>query len=245
MYKNITLKIEQDYETLSIKAAQIFAKSITENPSKCFGFATGATPIGMYKELVKMHQQDKLNFSEMCSFNLDEYHPIAPDSPQSYRYFMNENLFSHVNINKNNIFIPDSKAADPQMEAKEYEAKIETKGGIEMQILGIGVNGHIGFNEPTDSFSADTRYTALAKATINANARHFDNAEDMPTHAITMGIRSIMLAKHILLLANGVSKATILKDALYGAITPLVPASVLQLHPSVTVVVDKEAAKLL
>ncbi|MCL2017009.1 MAG: glucosamine-6-phosphate deaminase [Defluviitaleaceae bacterium] len=241
----MTIIVAEDYETMSHKAAEIFAESITANPNKSFGFATGATPVGMYKNLVKLHKQENLDFSGVSTFNLDEYHPLAPDSPQSYRQFMYDNLFSHVNINKNNIFIPDSKAADPHMEAKEYEAKIENKGGIEMQILGIGLNGHIGFNEPNETFDANTRYTPLAKATIESNARHFASAEDVPTNAITMGIRSIMLARHILLLANGVNKATILRDALLGAITPLVPASILQLHQSVTVVIDKEAATLL
>ena len=239
---NININIEQDYEALSRKAAQIFAKKIKENPTGAFGFATGSSPIGLYKELVRMHKEEGLDFSGITAFNLDEYHPISRTSEHSYYYFMQEHLFRHVNINQGKVNIPDGMAKDTETECCSYEAKIAEAGGIVAQILGIGLNGHIGFNEPGESFEANTRYIPLAEMTLNANAQHFSNPDEMPRHALTMGIRTIMMAKSIILLANGPAKASIMKDAITGAITPLVPASALQLHPSVNVVMDKEAA---
>ena len=245
MHRNIRLEIETDYAAMSQKGAQIFAKAVKEQPQGAFGFATGDTPIGLYKELIRMHKEDGLDFSGMTTFNLDEYHPISRESEQSYYYFMQKNLFSQINVKPSNIFIPDGSAADPKSESKVFESKIDVSGGIVMQILGIGMNGHIGFNEPSQSFEASTRLVPLAEMTVNSNVKHFPNPDDMPHHAITMGIRTIMMAKHILLLASGGAKGSILRDALLGPITPLVPASALQLHPSVIVVADKEAAVLL
>lgn len=245
MQPNIKLEIETNYNAMSKKGAQIFAQKLKENPKGTFGFATGSTPIGVYEELVRMHKKEGLDFSGITTFNLDEYYPIKRESEHSYNYFMQKQLFGQVNIDQSRIFLPNGEAQDPEAEAQEYEKKIHKSGGFVVQILGIGLNGHIGFNEPSESFAAETRQVPLAEITINANAKHFPNPDEMPRHAITMGIRSIMMAKHIMLLANGEAKAAILRDSLLGPITPLVPASVLQLHPSVVVVSDKEAASLL
>ena len=245
MYPNIKLVVENDYDSMSKKAAQLLSKAIKENPGRAFGFATGSTPVGMYKELVRIYQNENLDFSGITTFNLDEYHPLARESEHSYYHFMQEHLFSLVNVNKEKVFLPNGMAQDPEKESQAYEEKINSSGGIFMQILGIGLNGHIGFNEPHESFVAGTRLVPLADVTINANARHFDNPDDVPRHAITMGIRSIMMAESILLMANGKAKAEILRDTFLGSITPLVPASVLQLHHKVIVVADRDAASLL
>jgi len=230
---------------MSKKGAQIFAQKIKDHPKGTFGFATGSTPIGLYKELVDMHKKENLDFSGITTFNLDEYYPIKRESEHSYYYFMQKHLFGHVNVDQSQVFLPDGAAQNPEEEAQAYETKIHQSGNFIIQILGIGLNGHIGFNEPGESFVAETRYVPLTEITLNANAKHFPNPADMPHHAITMGIRSIMMAQHILLLVSGEAKAAILRDSLFGPITPLVPASVLQLHPSVIVVSDKEAASLL
>jgi len=245
MHPNIRLEIANDYAAMSQKGAQFFSQTMKDNPQGAFGFATGSTPIGLYNELVKMHKDGTLDFSGITTFNLDEYHPITRESDQSYYYFMQQNLFGQVNVDPSRVFIPSGTATDPVTECRKYEARIDSSGGIVMQILGIGLNGHIGFNEPSDSFEADTRHVPLAEMTISSNARFFEKPEDVPRHALTMGIRSIMMSKHILLLVNGAAKGNILRDALLGPITPLVPASVLQLHPSVTVVTDKEAASFI
>jgi len=245
MYSNIRIEIENDYQAMSQKGAQIFSQMMKKHPQKAFGFATGSTPIGMYQELIRMHKEDNLDFSGISTFNLDEYHPIGQESEHSYYYFMQQELFEHVNTDSTRTFFMDGRTKDPALEAQAYEKKITDAGGITMQILGIGLNGHIGFNEPSDSFEASARQIALAEVTIESNARHFSNPDDVPRHAITLGIHAIMMAKHIILLANGKAKASILRDALLGPITPLVPASILQLHPSVVVVTDKEAAALL
>ena len=245
MHPNIRIEIENDYEAMSKKAAKLFAEVMKEHPASAFGFATGSTPIGMYEQLIRMHKEEGLDFSKISSFNLDEYHPIARESDQSYHYFMGEKLFSRVNMDPARVFIPDGKTTDPEAECADYESKINACGGIVMQILGIGQNGHIGFNEPAESFGVSTRLTPLSDITITANARHFDNASDVPRHALTMGIRTIMMAKKIILLANGTAKSEILRDSLLGPITPLVPASALQLHHDVIIVADKEAAAFL
>jgi len=244
---NIKIEITNNYDAMSVKAAQIFAQKLKDNPTGAFGFATGSSPIGMYKELVRLHKEEGLDFSGIKAFNLDEYHPLSPESEHSYYYFMQEHLFKHVNINQANISVPDGMAlaTDVVKVCHDYEAKIAQAGGIVAQILGIGLNGHIGFNEPSDSFEADTRHVPLAEMTLKANAQHFDNPDTMPRHALTMGVRAIMMAKHIVLLASGTAKASIIKDAITGPITPLVPASILQFHPSVSLVADKEAASAL
>jgi len=244
MNSNIKIFVEDDYNTLSKKAAEIFACAVNRKPEGSFGFATGSTPLGMYDELKGMVKKSELNFTKINAYNLDEYYPIKGSDNQSYKYFMAANLFDEINLPKENRFIPNGEAPDPIKECVEYEEKV-TKASIEMQILGIGNNGHIGFNEPADYFAGATNYVELAENTIEANARFFEKLEDVPRFALTMGIHSIMMAKSILLLASGEGKAQILKDSLFGKITPKVPASVLQLHCDVFIVADKAAAKYL
>lgn len=242
MFKNITLHIEKDYDALSRKAADIFVDAVKADPKGSYGFATGGTPEGMYEYLKELHDAGNVNLSKLTAFNLDEYYPIDPTHNQSYAHFMAEKLFDAVNLPKENRNIPNGSAPDPVAEARAYEEKI-MNGKIKMQILGIGANGHIGFNEPADSFRSQTGHVALAESTIKSNARFFLTPDDVPKHAITMGVRSIMMAESILMLVHGEAKAPILWDALKGLITPLVPASVLQLHRNVIVVADEGAAK--
>ena len=242
---NVKVYVEETYEGMSRKAASIFSEELLDNPNGTYGFATGSTPIGLYKQLIKKYKSGELDFKDMITFNLDEYYPIKKDNEQSYDYFMHSNLFNHINVDPYNIFIPNGEADDPIEECLDYERTLELNLGIDFQILGIGENGHIGFNEPADYFTSYTNYVELTESTINANARFFDNIEDVPTHAITMGIKTIMQSKKILLLANGSKKSDILLQALLGKITPKVPASILQLHRDVNVVVDKEASQAL
>jgi glucosamine-6-phosphate deaminase len=242
---NVKIITEADYDAMSRKAAEFFAAALTEKPDGVYGFATGGTPEGMYRELAALNKKGQADFSRITTFNLDEYHPIKKDDPQSYFFYMRHQLFNAVNINPARTNIPNGEAADPAAECEAYEKLIENAGGIDLQILGIGNNGHIGFNEPAESFSAGANYISLSEITIQANARFFENAEDVPRHAITMGIRSIMMARRIMLMASGEGKAAILRDTLQGPITPLVPASVLQMHPDVTIFTDKAAAALL
>jgi glucosamine-6-phosphate deaminase len=199
----------------------------------------------MYKELVRMYRSDGLDFSEVVTFNLDEYIGLPADNVNSYHYYMHTNLFDHINIKKENIFIPDGMASDIEKECRDFEENIRKKGGIDLQVLGIGNNGHIGFNEPDVEFEATTHMVKLDEETIHANARFFATIDEVPKYAISMGIKTIMHARKILLLANGYSKAESLGKALYGGITPEVPASILQLHPDVTVLVDAECASIL
>ena len=241
----IRLYVEKDYAGMSERAAALFAEALTDKPDGVFGFATGGTPVGMYTRLVKRHQTDQLDFSRAAAFNLDEYHPVRRDDPQSYYDFMQKNLFALVNIDPARTHIPDGGTDDPERECTAYEDKITAAGGIDLQILGIGSNGHIGFNEPAETFSARTAYITLAEATVRSNARFFASEGDVPKHAVTMGIRTIMMSRRILLLASGEGKAAILRETLRGPITPRVPASVLQLHRDVTVVADEAAASLL
>ena len=245
MHTNVRLEVVENYKAMSQRAGQIFSEKIKEYPQGAYGFATGSTPVGMYQELIRLHKEEGLDFSGIATFNLDEYHPMDRKSEHSYYHFMQHNLFAHVNANKARTFFMDGKAKNPAAEAQKYEAKIEECGGIVMQILGMGLNGHIGFNEPSDSFEPNARLVNIADITIETNSQYFDNPEDVPRCAITLGIRNIMMAKHLILLVSGGNKAAILRDALKGPITPLVPGSILQLHPSVTVVADKEAAALL
>ncbi|MCL2526966.1 MAG: glucosamine-6-phosphate deaminase [Defluviitaleaceae bacterium] len=241
MLKNLTLHKVTNYEAMSQKAAEIFAEAVNANPTGSFGFATGSTPIGMYKALTQMQKNSQTNLSKITAFNLDEYYPIKANDPQSYAYFMAEHLFTETGITKSHI--PNGEAKDPQAECEAYEQKISSTGGIDMQILGIGTNGHIGFNEPAQNLLATTSYVPLAEATIESNSRLFASPDDVPRHALTMGIHSIMMAKRILLLASGASKAEIIRQTIYGPITTQVPASLLQLHQDVTIIVDSDAAK--
>lgn len=235
----------KDYNDMSRKAANIVAGQIFLKPNSVIGLATGSTPLMMYKELIRMSAEDGLDFSEATTFNLDEYIGLSTDNINSYHYYMYNNLFNHVNIKKENIFIPNGMTSDIEKECMDYEEKIRQRGGIDLQVLGIGNNGHIGFNEPDVKFEATTHQVKLDQETILANARFFDNIDDVPKYAISMGIKTIMHARKIVLLASGLNKAESLGRALYGGITPEVPASILQLHQDVTVVIDGECASFL
>jgi glucosamine-6-phosphate deaminase len=237
--------IAKDYAELSRKAAAILASQLILKPDSVLGLATGSTPIGAYEELVKLYKQGTVSFASATTFNLDEYYGLDPNNTNGYIYFMNDNLFNHVDINKNNIHIPNGLAKNVQIECDSYEEMINAQDGIDMQLLGIGRNGHIGFNEPDIKFEATTHLVNLDEDTINSNSRFFNNIDEVPKQAISMGIKTIMHSKKIVLLACGEEKAQIVYDTVYGKITPELPASVLQLHPDVIVIVDEQAAKYL
>lgn len=235
----------KDYKDLSEKAAEIISAEIFMNPKAVLGLATGSTPIGTYEELVKLYEQGKIDFSQVTSINLDEYKGLGPDDDQSYRYFMNYHLFDHVNIDKNNTYVPNGLEKDSSKACKEYNELIEKVGGADLQVLGLGGNGHIGFNEPGEEFDKETHCVKLAESTIEANSRFFVSKEEVPTEAYSMGIKNIMSAKKILLIATGKRKAEALYNALYGPITPKVPASILQLHNDLAVFADSEALSII
>lgn len=239
------IQILEDYESMSVEAARMVASRIKENPQLVLGLATGSTPVGMYEELVKLYEAHQVSFKEVTTFNLDEYYPIDRNHPNSYYSYMQEHLWSKVDLKKENVHIPDSKPEDPLKACRQYEEKIAARGGIDFQVLGIGPNGHIGFNEPGEYLQAQTHLVNLTEETIKANSRFFKSMEEVPKQAITMGIGTIMKAKEILLLVSGEHKAEIIKKALQGPITTQIPASILQAHPRVTVLLDKEAGKLL
>lgn len=241
----MNLRVVNSYEELSKVAASELSKVIKEKPNAILGLATGGSPIGMYKELIKMYEKKELDFSKVTTVNLDEYIGLNPEHSQSYRYFMNDNLFNHININIANTFVPNGLAKDLEVECKEYDKRIIELGGIDIQLLGVGNNGHIAFNEPDEQLSAGTHVISLTENTIEANARFFDNINDVPRKAITMGVGGIMKAKKIILIASGASKAEAIKGLFSGKITTENPASMLQMHRDVTVIVDKEAAKLI
>ncbi len=235
--------IAKDFFQLSKKAAEIIQDAISEKPDLVLGLATGSTPLGTYKELIRMHKEEKLDFSRVISFNLDEYYPISPENKQSYFYYMKHNFFRHININPENIHVPDGQAEDAESHCKVYEAEIRRHKGIDLQLLGIGENGHIGFNEPDDEIEVLTHLTKLSESTLRANSRFFDSKEKVPCQAITMGLGSIMKAKKILLLASGIKKAEIIAKLLTEQkATTNIPASALLLHNDVTVLLDEEAA---
>lgn len=229
------------YEEMSAAAADIFAKQINIKRDSVLGLATGSTPIGMYQRLVEMNKSGIIDFSEIKSVNLDEYYPISPSNHQSYRYFMNTNLFDHININKKNTHVPDGSAEDPDAECVRYEEVVHSLGGIDIQILGIGQNGHIGFNEPEDKLYLTTHKTALTESTLEANARFFSEDEVMPNSALTMGMGTIFSAKKIILLVSGKSKREVFKQLLTDRISTSCPVTLLKLHPNVTVLCDSEA----
>ena len=231
----------EDYQTMSRKAANILSAQIILKPNSVLGLATGSTPIGMYKQLVIWYEKGDLDFAQIKTVNLDEYVGLEPTHEQSYRYFMQNNLFDHVNITPANTNVPDGLVADPQAECDWYNQVIRKLGGIDIQVLGMGHNGHIGFNEPGNAFELETHVVDLSERTIQANARFFASADEVPRQAMTMGIKSIMMARKILLVISGEDKADIVKEAFAGPITPHVPASILQLHPYVTLVGDKAA----
>lgn len=226
----------KDYKDLSRKAANIISAQVILHPHSVLGLATGSTPIGTYKQLIEWYEKGDLDFSSVTSVNLDEYYGLSGENDQSYRYFMNTNLFNHVNIDKARTHVPNGKSANPEEECKRYDDLIASLGGIDLQLLGIGHNGHIGFNEPEKAFEKTTHVVELGESTIEANARFFASIDEVPKKAITMGIKTIMQAKKILLVANGADKKDIVNRALYGPVTPSVPASILQLHNDLTVV---------
>ena len=224
------------YEELSNKAADLIAAQILVKPNCVLGLATGSSPVGTYKRLIADNQAGKIDFSTVTSVNLDEYVGLDGSNDQSYRYFMNHNLFDHVNIDKSKTFVPSGLAADLKAEGEAYDNMIKALGGIDLQLLGIGLDGHIGFNEPDAYFTAATHEVTLDESTIKANARFFANEDEVPKTAITMGMMSIMQAKKIVLVANGAAKKEIVEKSFFGPIDPQVPASILQLHPDVTVI---------
>jgi len=230
-----------NYEQISETAARIVAGQINLKPDCVLGLATGSTPIGLYDKLAELNKNGEVDFSEVTSFNLDEYYPIKKDNPQSYDYFMKEQLFSKVNINIENTYIPNGEAKDAQAECENYEKLIEEKGGIDLQILGIGKNGHIGFNEPDECLITKTHITDLTQSTIDANSIFFDKAEDMPAKALTMGIATILSSKKIVLLANGAGKYEAVSALMNDEITTNTPATMLKVHPDVVIICDKAA----
>ena len=231
----------KDYEQASRITANILAAQIILKPNCVLGLATGSTPIGAYENLIKRYEAGDLDFSSVHSINLDEYRGLTPSNSQSYRYFMNTHLFDHVNIDKKNTFVPDGLEEDKEKACQDYDEIIRSHGGIDLQLLGLGHNGHIGFNEPGDSFAKTTHCVTLAESTVAANARFFASASEVPKEAYTMGIQSIMQAKKILVMVCGKDKKEIVQKSLYCSITPQVPASVLQLHPDVILVGDEAA----
>ncbi len=233
-----------DYRSMSRKAANIISAQVILYPRSVLGLATGATPLGVYEQLIDWFNKGDIDFSGVRTVNLDEYCGLKLDHPQSYSYYMHQNFFNHVNVPEKNISIPNGLAKDITAECADYDRTITVLGGIDLQLLGLGNDGHIGFNEPNESFDKTTHRVALKEETILANARFFGAAKDVPRFAVTMGIKSIMQAKKILLVVSGAGKADILERALFGPVTPLVPASILQLHPDVTVVADKDALSL-
>ncbi len=226
----------ESYEKLSRDAANIISAQVIMKPDCVLGLATGSTPPGTYAQLAKWQQKGDLDFSSVTTVNLDEYVGLPATHEQSYRRFMNRNFFEHINIRPENTFVPNGCAKDLQAECEQYDAHIREIGGIDLQLLGIGHDGHIGFNEPDDVFVKNTHVVDLHPVTIEANARFFDSADEVPRQAVTMGMVSIMQAKKILLIANGKEKRDILERAFFGPITPKIPASILQLHPDITVI---------
>ena len=231
----------RDYDDMSRKAADVIAAQIIMKPDCVLGLATGSTPIGTYARLVKKYKKGDLDFSGVTSVNLDEYKGLTKENDQSYYYFMNDNLFSKVNIDKSRTFLPDGTEADSDKACRDYNQVIANVGGVDLQLLGLGHNGHIGFNEPGTMFEAETHCVDLTDSTIRANKRFFASIDDVPRQAYTMGIKTIMMAKKILVVVSGADKAAIVKKAFFGAITPEVPAAVLQLHQDVTVIADEAA----
>ncbi len=244
--KGITMNIirAKDYQDMSRKAANIISAQIIMKPDCVLGLATGSTPVGTYRQLIEWYEKGDLDFSRVSTVNLDEYRGLTHIDPQSYYYFMQENLFDHVNIDKTATHVPDGTNPDAADACAKHEQIIKSLGGIDLQLLGLGNNGHIGFNEPGAAFEKETHLVDLAESTIRANARFFTSIDEVPKQAYTMGIRTIMQAKKILVVVSGEGKADIVSRAFFGPVTPEVPASILQMHPDVTVVCDEAALSL-
>ncbi len=239
------LIVTENYEELSEKAAEFVAAVLNGNPCAVLGLATGSTPEGLYAELVKLNQKRMVDFSKVTTFNLDEYNGLAPEHEQSYHYYMHHHLFSRVNINPQRINMPTCAVEDVEQFCLDYDRRITEAGGIDLQLLGIGSNGHIGFNEPGDNLKVHTHLVDLTEATIQANSRFFKSVDEVPKQAVTMGLGSIMLAGKILLLAAGKNKAEAIARTTCGVVTTELPASFLQLHRDVTLLVDRDAASLI
>ncbi|HEX4132082.1 MAG TPA: glucosamine-6-phosphate deaminase [Pirellulales bacterium] len=234
--------VEQHPECVARRNAVFVAELVRRRPRCVLGLATGGTPLGLYRELIRLHRDEGLDFSRVVTFNLDEYVGLGPEHPQSYRHFMNENLFDHINIDRRNTHVPDGQAADLERSAEEYEAMIRLAGGIDLQVLGIGTDGHIAFNEPGSSLGSRTRVKTLTPETIRDNARFFGSAEAVPRVAITMGVGTILESRRCLLLACGRAKAEAIAATIEGPVTAQVTASALQFHREVIAVIDEEAA---
>lgn len=237
--------IKNSYEQLGKEAAKTVAKVLNAKPNAVLGLATGSTPLGLYKELIRMHQQEGLDFSQVTTFNLDEYVGLTRDHTQSYHYFMHENLFKHINIPPQNTYIPSGTTDNYEAFCQWYERRIVECGGIDLQVLGIGGDGHIAFNEPSSSLGSRTRIKTLARQTIEDNARFFDKPEDVPVFSITMGVGTILEARKIVLVANGEKKAAAVANAIEGPVTSMCTASALQLHRDTIFFLDREAASQL
>ena len=230
----------ENYDKLSRQAANIISAQVIMKPDSVLGLATGSSPVGIYRQLIEWYNKGDIDFSEVTSVNLDEYVGLHESDEQSYRCFMQVNFFDHINIRRENTYVPNGCASDLEKECAEYDARIDRFGGIDLQLLGIGLDGHIGFNEPSDVFVKNTHVVDLHESTIEANSRFFNSIDEVPKQAVTMGMVSIMQAKKILLIANGKAKKEILEKAFFGPITPAIPASILQLHPDITVVFSEE-----
>lgn len=241
--EGFTMKLycAEDYDAMSRKAANFISAQVIMKPDCVLGLATGSTPIGTYKQLIEKFNNGDLDFSQVKTANLDEYKGLTKDNDQSYYYFMHTNLFKHINIKEENTNIPNGMEPDAEKECKGYDKVIEELGGVDLQLLGLGHNGHIGFNEPDDSFAKGTHIVDLQESTIEANKRFFASADDVPRQAYTMGIKTIMMARKVLLIVSGADKAEILHKVICGPVTPQVPASILQMHNDVTVIADKAA----
>lgn len=235
----------RDYDHMSRQAANIISAQVILKPASVLGLATGSSPIGTYRQLIERYHKGDIDFSAVRTVNLDEYVGLGPDNEQSYAYFMRTNLFDHINIDLKNTHIPDGLSADPTAECAGYDALIRSLGGIDLQLLGLGPNGHIGFNEPDESFAKGTHKVELSRATVEANKRFFSCADEVPGFAYTMGIRDIMQAERVVMVVSGAGKAEIVRAAFFGPVTPSVPASILQLHRDFTLVADAEALSLI
>jgi glucosamine-6-phosphate deaminase len=232
----------KDYAAMSQAAARVAAEVVNHKPNAVLGFATGSSPVGLYKELIRMHQEEGLDFSKVTTFNLDEYVGLPGDHPQSYRFFMNDNLFNHINVPVQNTHVPSGTSANHAAFCAWYENRIRECGGIDLQVLGIGSDGHVAFNEPGSSLGSRTRRVTLTEQTLDDNARFFDKKSDVPRHAISMGVGTIMEARKLVMVVNGKNKAPALAAAVEGPVTSMITASALQMHPAAIVFCDNEAA---
>ncbi|RXJ02175.1 glucosamine-6-phosphate deaminase [Anaerobacillus alkaliphilus] len=239
------VNVVKDIEELSLVAAKRMIEKVRRQPTTVLGLATGSTPLGTYRKLVQDFQENRTSYKHVTTFNLDEYVGLAATDKNSYHYYMNDHLFGQININQAQTFLPNGAGVDPSEECLRYEEKIRQSGGIDLQILGLGENGHIGFNEPGTSFSSQTHVVTLAETTRVANSRYFPSLADVPTEAITMGIETIMKAREILLLVSGEKKAKALREVIEGSVSETVPATVLRNHPNITIIADEASVKCL